>query len=167
MINDKNINFLINILNELKFDIKLISINKEKKSLVYSSCQYLINNKNSLFRVSKITPKKNGQFVTIWKRNQQNIIVPYENIDQIDFVIILTADINNLGCFIFTNEILTKQNIFSSLTSEGKRGIRIYPKWEDSLSKLAYNSKKWQIKYFIDLNSDKNTILKKIKDLMK
>lgn len=46
-----------------------------------------INGENIIFRMSKITPKKIGQFVTIYKRPEKNNM-PFESLDNIDYIIV-------------------------------------------------------------------------------
>ena len=41
----------------------------EVESSEYQACSFKVNNKIVKYRHAKITPTKNGQFVTIWKRN--------------------------------------------------------------------------------------------------
>ncbi len=52
-------------------------------------------------RNSKITPKKVGQFVTFWKRNEKGITQPYRENDRIDFYVITARTENNFGQFVF------------------------------------------------------------------
>ncbi|MFA6403276.1 MAG: MepB family protein [Salinivirgaceae bacterium] len=90
----KNINPLYNdleIVKELVYDkcgfcITNLKLNSE--SAEYGACSFVLNGMLIEYRVSKITPTKTGQFVTIWKRNQNGITVPFDLMDDIDFVVI-------------------------------------------------------------------------------
>lgn len=118
------------------------------------------------FRKSKITPKKVGQFVTLWKRNSKNETEPYNETDKFDFFIILTKENNNYGFFLFPRKELIKQQILSSKLKEGKRGFRVYPKWTETESKQAEKTQIWQTNYFFDFSNEniemRNSLLKLI-----
>ena len=158
--------FIEKIMKQITNEIKLISINNETKEKEYHACQYNIDEKNYLLRIAKITPIKIGYFVTLWKRNEKNIIIPYSENDNINHVVIITEYENQLGCFIFNKQILTIKNIFSNYQKEGKRGIRIYLPWEIPTNKRTFQTQQWQIKYFIDLYNDNNTVLTQTKYLI-
>ena len=46
-------------------ELFLTGITQENESHDYDACTFLLNNKYVLFRSAKITPTKNGQFVTL------------------------------------------------------------------------------------------------------
>ena len=54
------------------------------------------------FRKAKITPKKVGQFVTLWKRNADKQTEPFDENDLVDYYIIATEDDSKLGFYIFS-----------------------------------------------------------------
>ncbi|MFV0346581.1 MAG: MepB family protein [Bacteroidales bacterium] len=56
------------IYDRLSFDISKVS--NELEGTEYDACQFEPNGMKIISRSSKITPKKVGQFVTFWKRNQ-------------------------------------------------------------------------------------------------
>ena len=60
---------------------------------------------NYIQRTAKTTPKKAGQFVTLWKRNHLEITSPFTARDEIDFVIILCFKDKKIGRFIFSKEV--------------------------------------------------------------
>jgi hypothetical protein len=45
----------------------------ETESSEYGACHFKLNGNEIQFRVSKITPAKTGQFVTIWKRDEHGV----------------------------------------------------------------------------------------------
>jgi hypothetical protein len=49
----------------------------ETESKEYAACRFKLTGLHIISRNSKITPKKVGQFVTFWKRNQNGIIEPF------------------------------------------------------------------------------------------
>lgn len=126
----------------------------EKESAAYHACSFKINYKLIIYRTAKITPTKIGQFVTIWKRDVNQITAPFDVDDDFDFVIINCAYENFKGQFIFPKSVLLDKKIISGSNSSGKRGIRVYPEWDVSLSKQAQESQKWQLLYFYNFSTE-------------
>lgn len=129
----------------------------------YSGANFKLNNLKIKFRKAKITPKKTGQFVTLWKRNHQKITEPFTVDDDFDFCIILTEEIPNLGFFIFPKNTLAINLILSTKLKGGKRGFRVYPNWAPVENKQAEKTKSWQSDYFIDI---RNFDLQKFKSII-
>jgi hypothetical protein len=119
----------------------------EPESVEYGACRFVLDGKNIVFRVAKITPKKVGQFVTVWKRPDKTTM-PFESTDSIDFIIIYVADEEKRGQFIFDKEMLIKKGIISNDDKIGKMGIRVYPPWSSPESKQGLSTQKWQLNYF-------------------
>ena len=92
---------------------------QDKESAAYSACSFSLNGRRIQFRTGKITPTKNGQFVTLWKRASSGVIAPYDSSDPIDHVVISVRSSERWGQFIFPKEVLMKKNI---LSTEGKGG---------------------------------------------
>lgn len=136
---------------------------KEKEGVEYDACRFDLNGSKIICRSSKLTPKKLGQFVTFWKRNKNGITEPFNETDPIDFFIIHVKSENSFGQFVFPKSELLNKGIISSLSKEGKRGFRVYPKWVQVENKQAKNTQQWQLKYFYKL--DKQTDLKKVQEL--
>ncbi len=131
------------------------NIVKELDNIEYDACRLKINNKNVLFRNAKITPKKIGQFVTLWKRSRETKkIIPIDFNDNVDIVIIAIADPESEGQFIFDKYLLSKKGIFSCNNKEGKRAIRVYPPWCKVTSAQAIKTQKWQEKQFLSYQYD-------------
>jgi hypothetical protein len=126
----------------------------ECESQEYGALRFKINNFNILFRVAKITPKKIGQFVTIWKRINKGPIMPFDSSDPIDLVIICVRQDNLRGYFVFPQQILINQKIFSHNHKDGKRAIRVYPSWDQTKNRQAQTTQRWQIKYFFEFGPD-------------
>ena len=134
----------------------------EAESAEYSAYRFKINNKSICYRLAKTTPTKNGQFVTLWKRNNKGIIEPFDFSDIIDFVIVSVQKENNFGQFIFPKSVLLDKGIFSTSKKEGKRATRVYPSWDITKSKQAQKTQEWQLNYFLDL-SDKESAISRTK----
>lgn len=137
-----------------KFGFVPMDLALHLEGIAYSNCTFLLNGKKMLHRVSKITPLKTGQFVTIWKRNKEGITVPYDIADELDFLIITSKSGDNFGQFIFPKSVLADKGIISNNGIGGKRGMRVYPPWDITKSKQAAKTKCWQVKYFLTITND-------------
>ena len=147
----------LQIVKELVFDkygFNLTNLQNSKESLEYAACSFQLNGKAIQFRSSKITPTKTGQFVTIWKRNNDGITEPFDTSDDIDFLIITSKSVDNFGLFIFPKSILIENGIFTSNSKKGKRGMRVYNTWDIAPNKQAERTQRWQTKHFISINKD-------------
>lgn len=114
------------------------------------------------FRKSKITPKKVGQFVTLWKRNTHNQTQPYDEHDQIDYYVIATTDQEKSGFFIFPKTLLIEKNILASSSGDGKRGFRLYPYWAITTNNQATKTKSWQTAYFIANDTNEEELINRL-----
>ncbi len=121
------------------------------ESTEYAACSFELNTKKIQHRLSKITPTKIGQCVTIWKRNGEGITEPYDLSDAIDFIIITSRKEDMLGQFIFPVSVLAEKGIISTHKKNGKRGIRVYPPWDQPTSKQARATQEWQLHFFIPI----------------
>jgi len=101
----------------------------------------------TIFRKSKITPKKVGQFATIYKR-PYGYNVPFDSNDSFDYIVIESADEKHRGQFKFDKKILIEQGIITHGEVRGKMGIRVYPPWTKPTAKQAIKSQQWQLLYF-------------------
>ena len=128
----------------------------EPESADYEAYRFYLNGKSICYRKAKITPTKTGQFVTLWKRNTTGITAPFDFLDTIDFVIISVRKDDLLGQFIFPKSILLEKGIFSTDTKEGKRATRVYPLWDETTSKQAQKTQKWQLDYFYEITPNPN-----------
>lgn len=140
-------------IQELLFDksgLQISSFQTDPESQEYAACSFRLNQKHIRFRTSKITPKKTGQFVAIWKRNQKGITQPFVKSDPFDYLLISARHEKNFGLFIFPKTTLIGEGIITD-KKEGKRGMRIYPPWDHAPNKQAKKTQEWQIKYFLRL----------------
>lgn len=136
------------------------------ESRAYVACAFELNGKMIEHRVSKITPTKTGQFVTVWKRNDKGITQPYDILDNLDFIIITARNNENFGQFIFPKRILAEKGIITQNGKEGKRGIRVYPPWDIATNKQALKTQAWQTKYFLTIKNNNSTDLDLAKKLI-
>ncbi len=145
------------VYNKCGFVLKNLKLHPE--SVEYSACTFELNGLKIEHRISKITPTKTGQFVTIWKRNKNGITEPFDVLDDFDFVIITSKSSDNFGQFIFSKSVLANKGIISQNGKEGKRGIRVYPSWDTVTNKQAEKTQSWQTKYFFEIKNDNRTDL--------
>lgn len=146
-------------------DFKLTNPKLNPESKEYGACSFELNTKKIEHRVSKITPTKIGQFVTIWKRNENGITAPFDFSDELDFIIITSRNEDSLGQFIFPKKNLAEKGIITHNGKDGKRGIRVYPPWDIPENKQAEKTQNWQINYFLPIKTDGSTDLDLAKKL--
>lgn len=122
---------VINYMNSKNFSyIKLAS----------DSLSFSVNDKKIIYAIGKKTPKKNGYFLRIYKRNRHNKIEPF-NATDLDYLLIKLDDKEYL---LIHNQILLFQNIIGE---NGRTGWRVY----SSICKINNNNakkqKEWQEKF--------------------
>ncbi|SEQ22071.1 MepB family protein [Flavobacterium urocaniciphilum] len=143
---------LLNVYNKCNFEFSNLVIDSESEE--YQACAFKLNSFQIIHRLSKITPTKIGQFVTIWKRNDKGITTPFDVSDNFDMIVITSKSGEDLGQFVFPKSILLEKGIITNNKSSGKRGIRVYPPWDVPTSKQAQKTQNWQIKYFYSIKND-------------
>jgi len=139
---------------------EIFNVSIEKECEEYFGFNFQLSQRNVKFRKAKITPKKIGQFVTLWKRNSENQTEPFNINDDFDFYIIVAEQDGEFGFFFFPKSILCKNKVLTINDDIGKRGFRVYPNWVKTGSRQAEKTKSWQNEYFIDLNSEIESIRK-------
>lgn len=150
------------------FDEKDIHLLKNAESKEYQAAQLRLGSWYVHFRKAKNTPIKIGQFVTFWKRSNNRLIVPFDEIDEFDFLFVFVENNDNKGLFIFPKVLLLKQKIVSVFGKGGKRAMRVYPAWDKTNSKQAQATQAWQLSYFFTIDqrnkfcSRRYEVLKKI-----
>lgn len=142
------------IFNQL--DLSVSNLQADLECEEYAGYNFKLNNYNIKFRKAKVTPKKRGKFVTLWKRNPDQETEPFDIKDNFDFYIIACKEKENFGIFIFPKQILHVKQILSDPFRKGKRGFRVYTNWDFPEGKQALKSKEWQAEYFINLGTNKN-----------
>lgn len=142
------------VYNSDKFNFS--SLLKEPESSEYGAYTFQLNHFFIKFRVAKITPKKMGQFVTLWKRIGKSPIQCYDFSDLIDFFVISVRKDDLFGQFVFPKSVLCEHKIVSKNGEKGKLAIRVYPPWDKPLSPQAKKTQKWQLECFLPINEDKS-----------
>ncbi|MFP3591034.1 MepB family protein [Chryseobacterium sp. SIMBA_038] len=146
--------------------LNLSNIETDLECEEYFGHNFSLNNFKIKFRKAKITPTKNGQFVTLWRRNSEGKTEPFNASDDFDFYIIATENDPQYGFFIFPKKVLAEKYILTDNQKEGKRGFRVYPNWDEPESKQAEKTKNWQTKYFIDISDNNDIDLNKFKNII-
>ena len=136
-----------------KVNLQISNIENNIEGKEYDACIFELNEMKVICRSSKVTPKKVGQFVTFWKRNKKRITEPFSETDLIDFYVINVKTESNFGQFVFPKSELINKGIISTKEKDGKRGFRVYPKWDNTLSKQANKTQEWQLKYFYEITN--------------
>ncbi len=143
---------LINFFTE-HFQQTLTHLVKEEESAAYDAYQFRLNKQYGLYRHAKITPKKIGQFVTLWNRNAEGITQPFNENDAVDWVIISAEHEEQWGFFLFPKAVLVQHKILRTSVADGKRGFRIYPPWDAAENAQAKKTQAWQLRYFLGENT--------------
>jgi hypothetical protein len=138
---------------------------QDREGKEYEACTFQLNALYIVARMAKITPKKMGQFVSLWKRKENGETTPYEEWDKVDLFVINVQEESHIGQFIFPKAVLMEKGIVSHCTKEGKRGFRVYPPWSGPTNKTALSTQKWQLEYFLKLGHQSKTDLHKAKTL--
>ena len=139
---------------------------EEKQNEKYGGGKFKLSGKTIRLRVSKITPSKQGQFVSFWEKNNENVNQAYHYKDSPDLLVIhCFKDNDKRGQFVFPKEALLKFGILQSNSSKGKMGMRVYPIWNLPTNKQALKTQAWQAKYFIDLSNQADINYKKFLEL--
>lgn len=132
------------------------NLKAEKESAEYGAAEFTLGNRRIKFRVAKVTPTKIGQFVTFWKRIGKGPILPYDDNDTFELLIVNVRAENNFGQFVFPKKVLCEKGTVSTEGKEGKRAMRVYPPWDKVDSPQARKTQGWQLKYFIDCSENAN-----------
>ncbi|GGX52946.1 hypothetical protein GCM10007392_20530 [Saccharospirillum salsuginis] len=125
----------------------------EHESHEYGALRFTLDGKDAVFRQAKTTPKKIGQFVTLWKRDTPTSeISPFDSEDEIELFVVATCNASQHGVFLFDREILTRKGVVSINGKGGKRAMRVYAPWDEPHSKQAIRTQVWQLDCFHSLD---------------
>lgn len=124
---------------------------REAESGDYGAYAFELNGLAVRFRVAKITPTKIGQFVTLWSRIGRGPIRPYDMADDLDFFVVSVRHDEDFGQFVFPKTVLAARDIVSQDGVGGKRAIRVYPPWDQTVSSQAARTQRWQLDHFLQI----------------
>mgnify|MGYP003574926877 CR=1 FL=1 len=134
--------------------INISNVQADLECEEYFGYNFQLNKTNIKFRKAKITPKKIGQFVTLWRRNANGITEPFNFKDDFEFYIIYVERDEQKGFFFFSKQVLAEKQILINGTKDGKRGFRVYPSWDAPENKQAEKTQVWQSEFFINLGNE-------------
>ena len=111
---------ILDVLYEFYGDFEFI---KEKWNEKYEGILIKIKDEQAYkrCRLAKRTPKKEGYFTVFWKKDQNNMNIPYTKEDLgTELVIVVIDDNDNKGLFIIPNEVAIRKKILSTKTTKEK-----------------------------------------------
>ncbi|MER7582277.1 MepB family protein [Kitasatospora sp. NPDC097691] len=123
----------------------------ETESAEYGAHELTVDGLSVRFRAAKTTPKKVGQFVTVWKRSAEGPIQPFDAADPVDLFVVSCRDRGHFGQFVFPRDVLCEQGIVSRAGVGGKRAFRVYPPWVLPTARQARSTQVWQADYFLTI----------------
>lgn len=157
---------VLDYVNKVIYEPNNLPVNlaeEEKQNSQYGAGRFQLSSKTVRFRVAKVTPTKEGQFVAFWEKDEYNKNQPYSYEEAPDFLVITTfKNEKEFGQFIFPKEVLLQENIVRSTSTKGKMAIRVYPIWDKPSSKQAMKTQKWQLPFFGDVSSPNKLAFEKI-----
>ena len=128
---------------------KITNFEQEPESQEYSACKFEYEQKKIFFRKAKITPTKDGAFVTFWKRASiSKKIEPMHQNDYFDELWIIVEENKKQGLIVLSKQTLQDQKILHTPAQQGKLAFRVYPPWATNLNTQASKTQSWQIKCF-------------------
>ncbi|WP_255579398.1 MepB family protein [Cryobacterium sp. PAMC25264] len=101
------------------------------------------------FRVGRVTPRKVGLFVAVWRRSPSGSTEPFQ-VDDVDHLVVLTREGQHTGLFVFPRSALQRHGIVSVAEFGGKRGFRVYPPRSRTDNAQAIRTQAWQGAFFLD-----------------
>jgi len=160
MTNENTLYATLRLLQEQLYDkcgLELANLTLHPEGAAYGACRFELAGQKVEHRISKITPTKTGQFVTIWKRGMKGATEPFDLSDDMDLIAITARKGDQLGQFLFPKAVLAEKGIVSQDGKYGKRGIRVYPPWDIATSRQAEKTRNWQAGYFVAIKNDDTT----------
>jgi len=123
----------------------------EAESLEYGAHTLAVNGQAAAFRIARTTPKKAGQFVTLWQRTTPEgggPIRPFDTSDGVELFIVSVSGREGSGHFVFPQATLIARGIVSRDFAGGKRAMRVYPPWSAPTNRTAQATQRWQAEFY-------------------
>lgn len=138
---------ILDMLSFQKEDIQSYTVEKQNED--YGGILMTAKDATYRIRVAKQTPKKTGQFLTLWEKDEKNQNRAYMYDDFPDYLIIVCHSEEAIGLFKFSKQTLQEQGILKTNNQKGKMGFRVYPSWDVPQNSQATKTQVWQINDFI------------------
>jgi len=124
--------------------------NVEAESREYGAHTFEVNGRKAVFRIARTTPKKTGQFVTLWQRAAPDggPIRAFDSSDGIDLFVVSVRGSTGFGRFVFPQAALIAHDVVSQDFLGGKRAMRVYPPWSEPGNRTAQATQRWQLEHF-------------------
>lgn len=133
-----------------KIGLHVENVQEERHNAKYGAGTFTLSSTTVRFRVANVTPKKDGQFVAFWEKDDRGNNRPYAYEEAPDVLIITTFQKDGTyGQFIFPKDVLLERNIVRSSSTKGKMAMRVYPSWDQPRRPQAIRTQQWQLRYFI------------------
>lgn len=132
--------------------LTMSELQPESQNSSYAGGHYRLNETSIRLRAAKITPKKVGQFVAFWQKDDQGVNQPYALSESPDILVIYVATAEQRGLFVFPRDLLAKKKILTVGSSKGKMAMRVYPPWDQPNNAQGEKTQAWQVTYFMDLS---------------
>jgi hypothetical protein len=123
----------------------------DAESVEYGAHTFEVNGRKAVFRVARTTPKKAGQFVTLWQRTTPDgggPIRPFDSSETVDLFMVSVRSDAALGLFVFPQDVLIARGVVSRGFIGGKRAIRVYPPDSEPANKTAQSTQRWQLEHY-------------------
>lgn len=104
-------------------------------------------------RTARVTPKKPGAFVAVWRRNPKGETCPFVSDEHVDGLLVFVRDGERFGFFQFSSSQLANLGVTSSEAHAGRRGFWVYPSWSTGLNPQAMSTQWAQSSAFRILTS--------------
>ncbi|AZK44394.1 MepB family protein [Erysipelothrix piscisicarius] len=147
----------------LKAGIPVNIMSRDPYNEAYSGMNVMINHQFEIvFREGRSTPQKKGHFVTLWKKDIQDLQnIPYCLSDLKDGLLIYVSDESNPVFFAICGDDFDKLKILKSAHTPGKMGFRVYHPTIVLASSQAQKTQAIMKPYFISVSDPcfKNHIL--------
>ncbi len=123
----------------------------EPTNLEYGALVHEVGGVRVRSRVGRVTPKKVGFFVAVWRRTEDGSTQPLASEDGIDLLTVSVGQGSDLGQFVMSRQALVDHGIVSQADRGGKRGFRVYPPWSAVDNAQARQTQTWQREFFLHL----------------
>lgn len=117
----------------------------------YESGIVAIGSERWRLRTARVTPKKPGAFVAVWRRDELGETGPFASDDATDGLMVFVREDDRFGMFRFVASQLESLGVTRSAAHPGKRGFRVYPSWSVGLNRQALRTQAAQRSAFMIL----------------